>query len=521
MPPRPEPSWLASAVFYQIYPQSFQDSNADGIGDLRGLEARLPYLRDLGCDAVWINPCFVSPFQDAGYDVEDYRRIAPRYGTNADLRRLCSTAHNLGIRILLDLVPGHTSVRHPWFLDASQAKPGRHSDFYIWTDSPWTWSSPHVNLLSGFTDRHGAYAYNFFPFQPALNYGFAKRNAPWQQPVDAPGPRAVRKEIMDIMRFWLDRGVDGFRVDMAGSLVKNDPGQKATAAFWREVRTMLDTHYPEAVIVSEWSHPTRAVRQAGFHADFFLPFGPVRNAYTSLFRAEREGRPSFFSSEGRGSLRLFFRAFLHQLRSVRGYGHIALPTGNHDIPRIRHGRSLEELKTAFAFVLTLPAIPFIYYGDEIGMRYLDLPTKEGGYDRTGSRTPMQWDHRRNAGFSRAAPSRLYLPIDPAKDRPTVADQLGRPDSLLETVRLLIRIRKAHPSLGPAGHLIPLRTGYPAVYLRTLDKERILVCLNPSGQEHTASLPFLPKNAHPLLTSRTEYRNGRLLCGPESFGLFRI
>jgi len=486
------PAWLESAVFYQIYPQSFRDANGDGIGDLRGIISRLPYLRDLGVTALWLNPCFVSPFRDAGYDVADFYRVAPRYGTNRDLRALFAAARAHGLRVILDLVAGHTSNEHPWFRESCRAERDARSDWYVWTDSVWTRSGLDQPVVAGYAARNGNYVPNFFWFQPALNYGYARPDPrrPWQQPAGAPGPRAVRAELRAIMRHWLDLGAAGFRVDMAGSLVKNDPGGRATAALWRGVRAWLDRAYPEAVLVSEWSDPAVAV-PGGFHADFLLPFN--KPGFTSLFRRTRPADTPYLDRSGRGRIRPFLEEFLPLLAATRGRGFLALPSGNHDAgPRLGTGRDARDLAVAFALLLTLPAVPFIYYGDEIGMRSVEgLPSKEGGYARTAVRTPMQWDASPNAGFSAAPAGRLYLPIDPAPDRPTVAAQEADPASVLQAVRRLIAVRRAHPALGAGGGFAPvLATGgrAPFVYRRTAPGEAILVALNPGGKPCTARLP---------------------------------
>jgi maltose alpha-D-glucosyltransferase/alpha-amylase len=489
MTQRKEPAWLKDAVFYEIYPQSFYDTNGDGIGDLKGIIQKLDYVRDLGCTGLWINPCFESPFQDAGYDVSDYTRIAPRYGTNDDMKTLCREAKKKGIRVLLDLVPGHTSIQHPWFKESCKPEKNRYSDWYVWTDSGWTWSYKDLKLISGYADRDGCYVTNFFYSQPALNFGFAKPDpkAKWQKPVDHPAVKEVRREIWRIMEFWLDMGVSGFRVDMAGSLVKMDKDGAETAKFWTGIRRRLDRDYPEAVLVSEWGNPPAAVNKAAFHVDFLLPWGSTAFS-KALFRNEENGKPSIFSKDG-GDFREFSDRYTKILRQVEGRGRIALISGNHDTPRFRKGRTLEELKTLFAFILTMPSVPFIYYGDEIGMRYLQLPSKEGGLSRTGTRTPMQWTKGRNAGFSRAKTEDLYLPVDPAADRPDVASQEGDPDSLLETVRELIQLRKLYPSLGTGGGFKLLSSGksrFPIVYLRETGGEKIVVALNPTARPVKAS-----------------------------------
>jgi glycosidase len=373
------PAWLQSAVFYQIYPQSFCDSNADGIGDIPGIIRKLNYLKWLGVNALWLNPCFVSPFKDAGYDVADYYRVAPRYGNNADLRRLFNEAHRRGMRVLLDLVPGHTSDQHPWFQASCKAKKNRYSDWYIWTHSVWdSGANPSPGFgaqrfINGYAERDGNFATNFFYCQPALNFGFAKRDPKfkWQQSMDDPGPQAMRAEIRRIMDFWLRMGADGFRVDMAPSLIKNDKGRRENMALWRENRAWLDRKYPGRVLISEWGEPRQSI-PGGFHMDFLLPFEHV--AYASLFRAEifhyliPDKSGNFFATAGKGNISLFVKDYLAMLKKTRGRGFIAIPSGNHDMARVSAHRTMRDLKIVFAFLLTQPGVPYIYYGDEIGMR---------------------------------------------------------------------------------------------------------------------------------------------------------
>jgi len=494
------PTWLETAVFYEIYPQTFYDSNGDGIGDLPGIIQKLDYLVSLGVNAIWLNPCFVSPFGDAGYDVADYYQVAPRYGTNDDLRQLFEAAHQRGIHVLLDLVAGHTSIENAWFKESCKPEKNKYSDWFIWTDSVWTPPLAELQNVRGFADRDGAYIINFFYMQPALNYGFANPDPryPWQQSVDAPGPQAVRQEMKNIMKFWLDMGADGFRVDMAASLVKLDPGRRMTSKFWQEVRQWLDQDYPQAALVSEWSNPSEAI-PAGFHMDFTLHFGMT--GYTGLFRkpfrssfqrGDRYGW-SYFDASGHGNIRQFLDEYLVHYEETKDVGFICIPSGNHDIcPRLATGRSVQELKVAFLFILTMPGVPYIYYGDEIGMRFVEgLPSKEGGYYRTGSRTPMQWDNTSNAGFSAAPAERLYLPVDSLPDRPDVAAQQSDPASLLNTVRKLVELRKAHPALCASGFFEPVfaKAGHSLfVYRRTRAAEDLLVALNPANQAVEVHLP---------------------------------
>lgn len=519
LPRRPTatPTWLENAVFYEIYPQSFNDSNGDGIGDLLGIIAKLDYIQSLGINGLWLNPCFESPFYDAGYDISDYYKVAPRYGTNEDLRQLFREAGKRGIRVLLDLVPGHTSIDHLWFQASAKQERNEYSDWFIWTDSPWSWKLDNLIAVCGYGERTGTYITNFFYHQPSLNYGFANPdpNMPWQQPVDAPGPRRVRQELKNIMKFWLDMGASGFRVDMAGSLVKNDPGQRETIKLWQEMRAFLDENYPEAVLVSEWSNPTRAIA-GGFHMDFTLSFGMP--GYTALLRKAYGRGPghdpygfSFFDAAGHGNIMEFLDDYLKHYHATKGRGLIAPITSNHDMnPRLNKNRTVADLKLIYIWLLTMPGTPFIYYGDEIGMRTLDLTSKEGGFQRTGSRTPMQWSETPNAGFSTAPADQLYLPVDNAPDRPTVAIQETDPDSLLNCVRQLISLRMAHPVLQATGdfEVVYAEAGkYPFVYKRTLeagqtgmDTTTVLVALNPAGYPVEVELP-----ASAQLSSQTQIK----------------
>jgi glycosidase len=495
---RPAPEWLKTAVFYEIYPQSFCDSDADGIGDLPGIISRLDYIASLGCTAVWLNPCFDSTFRDGGYDITDFYKIAPRYGTNADMTRLCREAARRNIRVVLDLVAGHTSMDHEWFRQSSSAKPNKYSNWYIWMPESPPRNVCGLSAIRGLSEREGNYLANYYFCQPALNYGFARPDPkePWQLPIDHPDVQAVRAELRNIMAYWLDRGVSGFRVDMASSLVKNDPGYKANIAHWKEVRRWMDKNYPDAALLSEWSMPSRAI-DAGFHVDFMIHLYYDRTPpYTCLFRRHLGEAgvaigPSIFSREGKGEARDFIDDFVRDYHATRNKGYISLPTGNHDIARIRKTRDIGEMKVIYAFLLTLPGVPCIYYGDEIGMRHLDgLPSKEGGYSRTGARTPMQWDTSRNAGFSKAPQHKLYLPIDPAPDRPAVSTQEKDSDSLLNHVRQLLALRRSSPALQADGKFEPLTDGRKQsafAYMRQTGRERFVIALNPAGSPATLSL----------------------------------
>ncbi len=475
--------WLKNAIFYEIYPQSFADTNGDGIGDIQGIIDHLDYIQEFGCNALWLNPFYESPFLDAGYDVSDYKKVAPRYGTNEDMKRLIGEVHKRGMHILLDLVPGHTSWDHPWFQESLKPERNEYTDRYVWTDDAWKDFDDVGSImgyLRGMSQRNGCVAVNFYAHQPCLNYGFYEVHDPsWQQPMDSEGALATREAIKDVMRFWLHMGCDGFRVDMAGSLVKNDPEQEGTIALWGDFRDFLDKEFPDAAMISEWGQPDRSLR-SGFHMDFMLHFGPSH--YTDLYH----GDDPWFSRKGTGDAKAFIDYYKRCYDPTGGRGMICMPSGNHDMERMTKWLDEEEVKIVFAFILSLPGAPFIYYGDELGMRYLsDVASVEGGYIRTGSRTPMQWDSGLNAGFSAAKPEELYLPIDPDKERPTVEGQTADPGSIYHHVKELIRLRQSLPVLQSEARVEFLYCedhAYPLAYRRRNDSDSVLIVINPSGQE---------------------------------------
>ena len=446
-------SWLKDAVFYEIYPQSFRDTNGDGIGDIRGIIEKLDYVKSVGCNALWINPWYDSPFVDAGYDVRDYYKIAPRYGTMADAEELFRVAHEKGIHVLIDLVPGHTSEEHPWFLKSAEEHPSEEfADRYIWTDSAFT-RGDGMPFIGGEKPRDATYIINFFKCQPALNYGFRKINEPnWQQPIDSPAALATREAMKDIMRFWLDKGADGFRVDMADSLVKNDGDEKlGTMEVWKDIAGTIHAEYPEMALVSEWNNPQCALN-CGFDMDFYLDW--YGNGYSRLLRyyqLDKKGQitkeESYFNANSREDITGFLEEYLKKVAGTEDKGMWCLITGNHDCKRPSFNLNDRERKLAYAFLLTMPGAPFIYYGDEIGIRYRWLPTKEGGYHRTGTRTPMQWDQSANLGFSAGKAEDLYLPVDPNPGNAIVQLQEKDPDSMLNHIRRVLAVRKEYGDLG--------------------------------------------------------------------------
>ena len=525
------PSWLSHAVFYQIYPSSYMDSDGDGIGDLRGIQSRLGYLKTLGITAIWLNPIFESGWFDGGYDVIDFYKVDPRFGSNSDLVALVSAAHAEGLKVCLDLVAGHTSNRCAWFQQsATGGADDRYADYYIWTDTispkdqqdivarhqaPNPLSSTIGKYVEADAKRGKYYLKNYFECQPALNYGYAHPNPdhPWEQAVDAPGPQAVRRELRNIMAFWFDKGVDGFRVDLASSLVKDDPDKEAVMALWHEMRQWKDQHYPDRVFISEWANPPKAIA-AGFDIDFMIQFGIP--GYGSLFFApdtpwgqrltKRMGKatPCYFDKAGRGSIKEFIDNFSNSYTKTKGSGYIAIPTANHDFQRPNIGTrcTTDQLKVAMTFFLTMPGVPFIYYGDEIAMKYqMDLPSKEGSNDRAGTRTPMQWKNDQTAGFSTCTPDKLYFPVDTENGKLTVETQENDPNSMLNFVRELTALRHSSKALGNDGDwqlLSNVGQPYPMVYQRSFGSETYLIALNPSGKKVSVSLSI--GKAQPVMVS---------------------
>lgn len=528
------PAWLNHAVLYQIYPQSFSDSNGDGIGDLQGVIDRLDYIQSLGVDVVWLNPFFDSPFNDAGYDVRDYYKVAPRYGTNEDFKQLCDAAHARGMKVIFDLVIGHCAWDNEWFLASGQPEPNEYSDWFIWANTFMSREPERLSIIYGYLPRFGGYVANFFVSQPAFNFGFANPDPrkPWQQPMDAPGPMRVRQEVKNIIKFWLDLGADGFRADMALSLVKGDPDGSYTAKVWEDINGWMGEEYPEAISVAEAGNPSSSIGKGKFHADFCLPFGMA--GYGTLFRRNAGfGGNSYafnvFGPEGHGNIAQFFDEFEQEHKGMAGNGYMSIPVGNHDqAPRISTGRSEDEIMTTFLFTFTMPGVPNVYYGDEIGMRSVEsAPIKEGSMMRAMVRTPMQWDDSKNAGFSTAEAEALYLPIDPADDRPTVAAQEDDPNSLLNRMRALIKLKKEYKALDADADykfIYPGADLYPIVYFRSKEDETLLVAINPTAKEQSMVVEWDANAADCLYgqmdaLERVDEAHWKIVLKPESGGVY--
>jgi maltose alpha-D-glucosyltransferase/alpha-amylase len=543
----PGPEYLHNAVFYQIYPQTFLDTNADGIGDLGGIIQKLDYVKSLGVDGFWINPFFTSPFNDAGYDVSDYYSVAPRYGTNEDAKRMFDEAEKRGLKILFDWVISYSSIDHPWFQQSAKQEKNKYSNWYIWTDNTWVNPPPAYSdsFIKGYSRRNGQFMRNFYWSQPALNFGFAKPEKSWMLPIDHPDVLALQEELKKMLRFWMDMGADGFRADMAGALVKNanitgndqffNSRDEGTKVFWNKIRKLMDKEYPGSFMVAEWSDPASALDGGGFHADFFHWF----QSYSDILQKESwrilngysEGY-SYFDKEGKGSITDFLTSYLDQYNKTVGKGYINLPLGNHDLSRLNIKRSTDDLEIIYAFSLTMPGIPFIFYGNEIGMRQLyDLPHVEGAYKpRAGGRTPMQWAPGKNKGFSAADPEKLYLSVDTAKDAPNVEDQEKDPDSLLNRVRNLINLKKSEKALTAYAEFAPVYAKpntYPFVYARANGDDMVLVMLNPSAKKANAdfSINQIAKD-HKLLAGQAiklKHKEGnyQIAMPGQSYAIYKL
>jgi len=502
--------WLNDAIFYQIYPSSFQDSDENGIGDLKGIESRLDYIKSVGVNTIWLNPIFKSAFKDGGYDVIDYYLIDPRFGTNTQLLELAEEVHRKGMHIVLDLVAGHTSDQSPWFMQSMENdKNMQYSDYFIWPSfKPEKLSREDGSrFVESKAPRAKYYIKNFFDSQPALNFGYAQPNPdnPWEQSVDAPGPQAVRQELKNIITFWMNKGIDGFRVDMAFSLVKgDDQNRSATIALWKEMTAWYREKFPRGVLVAEWFDPKQSI-EGGFDIDFIRPGELLYSA------GRRQAAPTgiYFNKVGTGNPTSWLQIFKDQYAGIVNKGYISVPTGNHDLQRMATAErnSVAELNVIMTFMLTQAGIPFIYYGDEIGMKNIPgLPSVEGSMGRSSSRTPMQWDDNTNAGFSTASAVKLYIPLDPDPNRPTVAKQQSDPNSVLNYVRKLLKLRASSSALGNNGKwelLSDMNQPYPMVYIRTYGNEKYIIALNPSDKKVEAKISSMNANRVNYVFGTTE------------------
>ena len=492
--------WLENAVFYEIYPTSFCDANGDGIGDLKGITDKVSYLKSLGIDAVWFNPFYKSPFKDGGYDIADYYEIDKHFGTMEDFDNMVKVFKQNGIKIIMDLVIGHTSDKHKWFKMSARAKKNKYYDYYVWTDSLFT---DYPGSIKGLYLRDGGYVPNYYASQPALNFGFEQLdpNAPWKLHYTDPRLKPLREEILNIMRFYLDKGIDGFRVDMAGHLIKEaqtfnetmyyddyDKGTSGIQWFWNTVLSTIRSEYSDKVFIAEWDIPQLAIPKCGFDMDFlthdtFMFNDLYKNEKGNNLTPYFERGDNYFSVIGKGTVKNFIEYTEYLYKKLGDKGMFTAPTGTHDEIRMPTLKSTDIIKCIFAHLLTMKQVPMIYYGDEIGMVHNRNISKDGGGVRTGARTPMQWTEGKNRGFSTLVDKDLYLPVDDVAGRSVEAQEKDE-NSLLNTVKALIKIKKSHTALNVSSTQETVYIedgGFPYIYRRKSDDESILVAINPSSE----------------------------------------
>jgi alpha-glucosidase len=490
--------WWQHAVFYEIYPRSFADSNNDGVGDLKGIASKLDYLKDLGVDAIWISPCFPSPQVDFGYDVSDYENIDPMYGTLADFDFLANEAKKRDIHIILDFVVNHTSDQHKWFLDSKSSKTSPYRDWYIWRGGkgpgqpPNNWVSTFGGSAWKFDPTTNQYYYHYFyPEQPDLN---------WRNP-------AVKDAMFDVTRWWYKRGVSGFRLDAVDTLfedptLQDNPilhsGKNAFGDPFEEnkyngklpevhdvlqaLRKVADEH--SAVLIGEtWTTDVAELNQyyGKGNNELQLPMDFLFTMVNRLSPAE-------------------FRKQIAAVDAASGWPTFVI--SNHDIVRSYNrygdGKHNDEIaKLMAALYLTLRGTPIMYYGEEIGMTTTPPTRQEDVKDpigrkgwpkekgRDGERTPMQWDDSQNAGFSQAKP---WLPVPPSYKTHNVAVESKEPDSVLEFYKKVLKLRHTNQAL--------LDGSYQAIneedtnvlsYLRVYKDQMVVVALNMSGAQQTVNL----------------------------------
>ena len=509
--------WWKHGIVYQVYPRSFQDTNDDGIGDLPGIEARLDYLEWLGVDAVWISPMYPSPMADFGYDVADYTDVDPRFGTLSDAEQLIDAAHQHGLRVILDYVVNHTSNEHPWFLESRSSRDNPKRDWYFWKD-PGPDGGPPTNWVDRFggnsawewdeqTEQY--YLHTYLPEQPDLNWGNPE----------------VRRAMLDALRFWMDRGVDGFRVDVAyrakvapqwrdnppnpdwqegmdpykrlqETYTKNLPDAHVVG---RMLRDVVD-EYDDRVLIGEVTlPPERLVAFYGeYNDEYHLPFNfnLIHTEWTAQAVQDQVDR---------------YEAALASPRlSDEAWPNYVL--GNHDVHRMATRLGPKQARVAHMLLLTLRGTPTLYYADELGMPNVEIPPEQVqdpweknapglGLGRDPARTPMRWDATPNAGFT-APDVDPWLPIGP-DDAPTVADQREDDTSMLTLVRALIDLRRSTPALHSGTYDAINSPDSVFAYTRTGDGARFVVLLNLTDTPASCSLPPETTPATMVCSTRRE------------------
>jgi alpha-glucosidase len=512
--------WWQEGVIYQIYPRSFQDAGGDGVGDLPGVLKRLDHLRWLGVDALWLSPVYPSPMADFGYDVSDYRGIDPLFGSMADFDRLLETAHAKGLKVLMDFVPNHTSDEHPWFAESRASKDNPKRDWYIWRP-PAAGGGPPNNWRSEFggsawtwdpaTGEH--YYHAFLDKQPDLN---------WRNP-------EVQAAMLDVLRFWLDKGVDGFRIDVIWHVIKDEqfrdnprnPAWKPGDPAHHDLLATYSTDRPEVhSIIAKMRDLVNSYEGRVLIGEVYLPI---------------ERLMTYYGTAGDG-LHLPFNFQLLKLpwdaaaitAAIDTY-EASLPPGgwpnwvlgNHDNPRLASRVGAAQAPVAAMMLLTLRGTPTLYYGDEIGLEDLEVPPaaqrdpfglRVPGMGRDRARAPMPWSPGPGNGFTSGSP---WLPLPEDADVRNVALQMADPDSLLTLYRRLLALRRAEPALSVGSHRSFPSQGPVMLYERRTARDRLLVALNLSGEARRVRLPEQARGR--VLLSSQLRREGDEVAGEMALG----
>ncbi len=484
--------WWQKGIIYQIYPRSFADSSGDGVGDLPGILSRLDYLQWLGVDAIWLSPIYPSPMADFGYDISDYCNIHPLFGTLADFDRLLEETHRRGLKLILDFVPNHTSDEHPWFIESASSRDNLKRDWYIWRD-PASGGGPPNNWLSNF----GGSAWEFHPTTGQYYYHAFLKKQPdlnWRNP-------SVRGAMHDVLRFWLDRGVDGFRVDVIYHIVKDShfrdnprnpdykPGQNPLHEYLAsytadqpevhqmiaEMRRVLDA-YPHRMMVGEVYLPVERL---------VTYYGEGGSGAHMPFNFQLVTLP--------WQTQAISAAVQNYEAALPAYGWPNWVLGNHDNPRIASRAGRPQARIAAMLLLTLRGTPTLYYGDEIGMVDVPIPPEKVqdpfeknvpgmGLGRDPERTPMQWDGKPGAGFTTAGDP--WLPIATDHGEVNVAAQRVDPSSILTLYRRLIHLRRSEPALAVGGFRHVATEQHLFAYQRQDGNRQFLIALNFSDGPRT-------------------------------------
>ena len=496
-----EPLWYKNAVFYELYVRAFYDSNGDGHGDLEGVIQKLDYLEELGIDCIWLMPIFPSPLLDDGYDIADYYGILSEYGSIDDFKRLIQAVHARGMRVITDLVLNHTSDQHPWFQSARSAPNSPYHDYYVWSDTDQKYRDARIIFLdtepSNWTLDPVAgkyYWHRFYASQPDLNYANLR----------------VQEEMLQIMKFWLDLGVDGFRADAVPYLFEregtNCENLPETHQYLKRIRQVIDERYPGQILLAEanqWPEDVRAYFGEGdeFQMGFHFPVMP--RLYMALRKADRtpiqwilDRTPSipescqwctFLRNHDELTLEMVTpeeREWMWQEYAPDARMRLNLGIRRRLAPLLDN--DCRKLALMNALLFSLPGTPIVYYGDEIGMGdniWLD--------DRNGVRTPLQWTAGPTAGFSTASPDDLYSPLLTGEYKPekvNVAIQRADPASLYHLIRHMIAVRKAHPVFGQGNfNWVEVDDRGVAAYLRTLGSNLVLALNNLTGEKKELAL----------------------------------